>query len=113
MRPTHTPRGEYELLRKSHTSYMIGGVGADHYDLPGVAFPSYFTRSAIAVHGTYWHNDYGRPRSHGCVNVSNDRGAICLSLVDAGCALRSTPDRRQARRRHEGCGDLVTHNVLA
>ena len=70
--PNYTPRGEYEMLRKSHTSYMIGGVGADHYDLPGVAFPSYFTRSAIAVHGTYWHNDYGRPRSHGCVNVLND-----------------------------------------
>jgi len=67
-----TPRGEYEVLRKSHTSYMIGGVGSDHYDLPGVSFPTYFTRTAIAVHGTYWHNDYGRPRSHGCVNVLND-----------------------------------------
>ncbi len=70
--PHYTPRGEYEVLRKSHTSYMIGGVGSDHYDLPGVSFPSYFTPSAIAVHGTYWHNDYGRPRSHGCVNVLND-----------------------------------------
>jgi hypothetical protein len=39
--------------------------------LPGVAFPSYFTWSGIAVHGTYWHNDFGRPKSHGCVNVSN------------------------------------------
>jgi lipoprotein-anchoring transpeptidase ErfK/SrfK len=67
-----TPRGEYEVVRKSHTSYMIGGVGSDHYDLPGVSFPTYFTRTAIAVHGTYWHNDYGRPRSHGCVNVLTD-----------------------------------------
>jgi lipoprotein-anchoring transpeptidase ErfK/SrfK len=67
-----TPRGEYEVLRKSHTSYMIGGVGSDRYDLPGVSFPTYFTRSAIAVHGTYWHHDYGRPRSHGCVNVLSD-----------------------------------------
>jgi hypothetical protein len=67
-----TPPGEYEVLRKSHTSYMIGGAGSDRYDLPGVSFPTYFTRSAIAVHGTYWHNDYGRPRSHGCVNVLND-----------------------------------------
>jgi len=70
--PNYTPRGEYEVLRKSHTSYMIGGEGSDHYDLPGVSFPTYFTRTAIAVHGTYWHNDYGRPRSHGCVNVLND-----------------------------------------
>ncbi len=66
-----TPRGEYEVLRKSHSSYMIGGEGADYYNLPGVSFPTYFTPSAIAVHGTYWHNDYGRPRSHGCVNVTN------------------------------------------
>jgi lipoprotein-anchoring transpeptidase ErfK/SrfK len=70
--PHYTPRGNYELVRKSHTSYMIGGVGVDHYDLPGVSFPSYFTWSGIAVHGTYWHNDYGRPRSHGCVNVTSD-----------------------------------------
>ena len=67
-----TPRGEYEVVRKSHTSYMIGGEGADYYNLPGVSFPTYFTRTAIAVHGTYWHNDYGRPRSHGCVNVLTD-----------------------------------------
>jgi hypothetical protein len=67
-----TPRGEYEVLRKSHTSYMIGGAGADYYNLPGVSFPTYFTRTAIAVHGTYWHNDYGRPRSHGCVNVLSE-----------------------------------------
>jgi lipoprotein-anchoring transpeptidase ErfK/SrfK len=67
-----TPRGEHGVLRKSHTSYMIGGAGADYYNLPGVSFPTYFTLSAIAVHGTYWHNDYGRPRSHGCVNVLPD-----------------------------------------
>ena len=70
--PHYTPRGDYELVRKSHTSYMIGGEGVDHYDLPGVSFPSYFTWTAMAVHGTYWHNDYGRPRSHGCVNVTSD-----------------------------------------
>jgi hypothetical protein len=22
------------------------------------------------MHGTYWHNDYGKPRSHGCINLS-------------------------------------------
>jgi hypothetical protein len=67
-----TPRGEYRVIRKRFTSYMIGGEGSDYYNLPGVAFPTYFTASAIAVHGTYWHNDFGRPKSHGCVNVNND-----------------------------------------
>jgi hypothetical protein len=32
----------------------------------------FFQRDGIAVHGTYWHNDFGHPRSHGCVNVSID-----------------------------------------
>lgn len=69
---TATLRGEYRVLRKRYTSYMIGGTGAGYYNLPGVAFPTYFTASGIAVHGTYWHNDFGRPKSHGCVNVRDD-----------------------------------------
>jgi lipoprotein-anchoring transpeptidase ErfK/SrfK len=48
---------------------MIGGVGSNYYDLPGIGFTSYFTAKGVAIHGTYWHNDYGRPRSHGCVNT--------------------------------------------
>ncbi len=67
--PFQTPRGRYRIIRKRATSRMIGGTGADYYDLPGVPFPSYFTWSAIAIHGAYWHNDFGRRRSHGCVNV--------------------------------------------
>jgi lipoprotein-anchoring transpeptidase ErfK/SrfK len=66
-----TPIGEHFVIRKQHTAYMIGGEGSDAYDLPGVSFPVYFTYSGCATHGTYWHNDYGRPRSHGCVNVTN------------------------------------------
>jgi hypothetical protein len=65
----YTPRGRHRVLSKSPTSRMTGGVGADYYDLPGVPFPTYFTSSMVGIHGTYWHNDYGRPRSHGCLNV--------------------------------------------
>ncbi len=39
------------------------------YSLPGVPWCSFFTSMGNAFHGTYWHNDYGRPRSHGCVNL--------------------------------------------
>ena len=66
---TRTPRGEFRVIIKRHTRRMVGGEGDDHYDLPGVPFPVYFTWSGVAIHGTYWHNDYGRPKSHGCVNV--------------------------------------------
>jgi lipoprotein-anchoring transpeptidase ErfK/SrfK len=34
-----------------------------------VPWSTFFTYEGIAIHGTYWHNDYGLPRSHGCVNV--------------------------------------------
>jgi len=68
---TRTPRGEHRVLYKRCTSRMAGGTDEDRYDLPGVAFPVYFTWSAVAIHGTYWHNDFCRPHSHGCVNVPN------------------------------------------
>jgi hypothetical protein len=67
----HTPLGQFRVLRKAFASHMTGGTRGqgDYYDLPGVPFCTYFTRSRVAIHGAYWHNDYGRPRSHGCVNM--------------------------------------------
>jgi hypothetical protein len=65
-----TPKGTHRIIRKRISSRMIGGEGSDRYDLPGVPFPSYFTVSAVATHGAYWHNDFGRRRSHGCVNTT-------------------------------------------
>ena len=41
----------------------------DAYELPGVPWVSYFTSTGVAFHGTYWHSDYGRPKSHGCINM--------------------------------------------
>ena len=67
-----TPRGKHRVLFKTLTSRMIGGSGTGFYDLPGVPFPTFITWSGVAIHGTYWHNDYGRPRSHGCLNVPSD-----------------------------------------
>jgi hypothetical protein len=66
-----TPLGEFRILYQRHTQRMIGGGADDRYDLPGVPFPVYFTWSGVAIHGTYWHNDYGRRHSHGCVNVTS------------------------------------------
>jgi hypothetical protein len=68
-----TPWGEHSVLWKMPSRRMVGGeVINDVYDLPGVPWCSFFTESGAAVHGTYWHNDFGRPRSHGCVNVTSD-----------------------------------------
>jgi len=64
-----TPLGTHRVLQKIPTTRMIGGEGEGRYDLPGIGFTTYFTRKGVAIHGTYWHNDYGNRRSHGCVNV--------------------------------------------
>jgi lipoprotein-anchoring transpeptidase ErfK/SrfK len=47
-----------------------GDLAASGFDLPGVPWVQYITPSGISFHGTFWHNDFGRPRSHGCINLS-------------------------------------------
>ncbi|MGA7193315.1 MAG: L,D-transpeptidase [Anaerolineales bacterium] len=72
---TRTPPGDYATFHKGPTIHMTndGAEGAGPgYDLPGVPWVSFFTGTGISFHGTYWHNDYGRPRSHGCVNLTPD-----------------------------------------
>lgn len=67
---TPTPRGHFKVLYKRHTRRMVGTINGDDYDLPGIPFPVYITHTGVAIHGTYWHNDFGTPHSHGCVNVT-------------------------------------------
>ena len=56
-----TPHGEFSVIRKRPRRYMIGfQERSDGYDLPGVLFPTYLTASGVAIHGAYWHNDFGR-----------------------------------------------------
>ncbi len=79
---TPTPRGDFRVLYKRHTRRMTMSGIADPYDLPGVPFCTYFTYSGVAIHGTYWHNDYGRVHSHGCVNVTPDAAEWVFRWVD-------------------------------
>ncbi len=65
-----TPLGEYVTFRKRPSRHMASGNRATGFDLPGVPWVSYFTEDGVAFHGTYWHNDYGAPRSHGCINLT-------------------------------------------
>jgi len=70
-----TPRGTFTVFRKTPSRYMQGplpGISDQYYDLPGVPWNLYFTQEGGAIHGAYWHNDFGTQRSHGCVNVPLD-----------------------------------------
>ncbi len=67
-----TPAGRYMTNRKRPSRHMASEdlAASNAYDLPGVPWVSYLTMSGISFHGTYWHNDFGKPRSHGCINLS-------------------------------------------
>ncbi len=73
---TETPKGDFLTYHKSPSVHMTneGDAAEDEnvYSLPGVPWCSFFTGAGNAFHGTYWHNDYGRPRSHGCVNLPSE-----------------------------------------
>ncbi len=64
-----TPIGRFKVYMKVASQTMSGGAGADAYYLPGVPWVMYFA-GANAIHGTYWHSNFGHPMSHGCVNLT-------------------------------------------
>lgn len=70
-----TPQGEFKVWIKLRFSKMEGGSGRYYYYLPNVPYVMYFANEKIpswrgyGLHGTYWHNDFGTQRSHGCVNL--------------------------------------------
>ncbi len=70
---TPTPLGTFTVYKKTPSRYMQGpipGVSDQYYDLPGVPWNLYFTVGGAVIHGAYWHNHFGEPYSHGCVNLS-------------------------------------------
>jgi hypothetical protein len=67
-----TPPGMHRIWVKLFASDMANVQHDDvepHYSLEDVPYVQFFD-NAVALHGTYWHGDFGRPRSHGCVNLS-------------------------------------------
>jgi lipoprotein-anchoring transpeptidase ErfK/SrfK len=65
-----TPVGMHRVERKYISLQMSGGTTGAGYDLPGIAWTSVFATGGVAIHSTFWHNNYGDPVSHGCVNCT-------------------------------------------
>lgn len=67
-----TELGVWKIYYRLPKQDMKGGslASEDYYFLKDVPYPQYFHTSGEALHGTYWHDDFGRPHSHGCVNLS-------------------------------------------
>lgn len=70
-----TPPGEYRVWSKVKATKMEGGSGKYYYYLPNVPYVMFFENKDLprwrgfSLHGTYWHNDFGKVHSHGCVNL--------------------------------------------
>lgn len=67
-----TPYGEHAIRWKPISVRMGANTTEASYDLPGISWVSMFTGSGVAIHSTTSHNDFGFPRSHGCVNCRPD-----------------------------------------
>jgi lipoprotein-anchoring transpeptidase ErfK/SrfK len=70
--PFWTKPGVFQIYQKYDSTPMRGSFEADRSDayyLEDVPWTMYYDK-ARALHGAYWHNGFGTPRSHGCVNMS-------------------------------------------
>jgi hypothetical protein len=72
--PTDTPLGYFRITLKMPSRHMGDGrltSQVEAYELPGVPWTMAFHETGAALHGSYWHNHFGRKMSHGCVNLRN------------------------------------------
>jgi lipoprotein-anchoring transpeptidase ErfK/SrfK len=74
---TPTVLGEYEIYWKLESTLMTG----PGYYLPEVPYTMYFY-AGYALHGAYWHDNFGQPMSHGCVNLSIDNAKELFEWAD-------------------------------
>ncbi len=70
--PTETPKGSFNITSKLAAKYMGASRLTDTLGdkfLPGVPWTAFFAEGGYAIHGAYWHNNFGAPMSRGCINV--------------------------------------------
>jgi lipoprotein-anchoring transpeptidase ErfK/SrfK len=72
---TATPIGSFAVTSKYPSKHMGGVIATGapgSYTLPGVPWTTFFIyETGVALHGTYWHNNFGNRMSHGCINMRN------------------------------------------
>ncbi len=67
-----TPTGTYFINSMLESQTMEGVLGGEYYNVPDVPDVMYFTDRGHAIHGAYWHNNFGQTMSHGCINLPMD-----------------------------------------
>lgn len=81
-----TPQGTFIVFQMMPSRYMQGPLPGqtDEYDLPGVPWNLYFTAQGAVIHGAYWHDKFGQPWSHGCVNLPLEKAKELYLWADIG-----------------------------
>jgi hypothetical protein len=64
-----TPQGMFRIYQKHITTTMDSAVADHEFELRDVPWVMYFS-AGYALHAAYWHDDFGKGRSHGCVNLA-------------------------------------------
>lgn len=82
-RTTPTPKGTFRISRKYEKQRLVG----PGYDLPNVPWVMYFRKGGYALHGTYWHNNFGQPMSRGCVNLPTESAAWLYQWAPNGTTV--------------------------
>ena len=80
---TPTVLGDYHIYVK----YQADDMSGPDYFLPQVPYTMYFYQG-YAIHGTYWHNSFGRPMSHGCVNLPVEEAQWFFDFAEVGTLVR-------------------------
>ncbi|HEV2127980.1 MAG TPA: L,D-transpeptidase [Thermomicrobiales bacterium] len=79
-----TPPGTYHILVKKPSEDMEGVIGGEYYNVPEVPDVMYFTDVGHAIHGAYWHSNFGAVMSHGCVNVPLGTSNVLYNWASIG-----------------------------
>ena len=85
---THsTPQGTFLIHTKHVTSTMSGDAADDEYDLRDVPYVQFF-KDGYAFHAAFWHDVFGQPKSHGCINLSPPDARHLFSITEPPVPLR-------------------------
>ena len=82
-----TPPGFFTVNTKVPEQDMAGVIGGESYNVPKVPDVLYFTDRGHAIHGTYWHENFGTPMSHGCINLPMDVADWMYEWAPLGMAV--------------------------
>ena len=86
-----TPTGSFSIVVKKPVEDMEGLIGGEYYNVEDVPSVMYFTDVGHAIHGTYWHSNFGTVMSHGCINLPVDVAAWLYEWTPMGTVVRIVP----------------------